>query len=191
MGKSVPETRQYNIVPIHHNSRMKAFSICLCAAVLLVGYTSALGVLPTIVGGSLVLGSIPLSVTILGLQIPTLGLLGVAALTKAAILKAKGAGGLSLGGGGAQRYKRSVNTEESNLIDAIGPMLDVQAQLDKQTGCGMKLICELSAKHQANEELNEEEKLLLVLFGREHGRTHCIETFNKCSWSSDDVAKRF
>ena len=57
-------------------------------------------------------------------------------------------------GGGGYRHKRSA--EQDNLIDAIGPMLDVQAQLDRQTGCGMKLICEMSAKHHAGEELTEE-----------------------------------
>lgn len=187
--------------------------VVLCTAVLL-PLAASLGTL-SIIGSSLVLGGIPATISLLGLSIPTLGLVGAGLLTKALLLKAKS--GATVGashtyGGGGYRHKRSA--EQDNLIDAIGPMLDVQAQLDRQTGCGMKLICELSAKHHAGEELTEEEELLLILFGsdqgiyslvkskskglyhlssimgRQHGRAYCVEVFEKCSLSSDAITQQ-
>jgi len=212
MGESVDVCvpSQFSRVNLHVQKRMKTLILLLSAAAM-VALTSGLGALPlALVGKTLVLGSIPtlpFTLPIIGNSV--LGLLGVGALAKAAYL-AKTSGGAYTGFrlGNGRRKRESPN---NNFVDAMGPMLDVQAQLDKQTGCGMKVVCELSARYHLNENLGDEERLILSLFGsqagplsfvksksknlyyrsfelgRDYGRDRCVQIFHRCKHSSEEI----
>merc|ERR1712121_220890 len=173
--------------------RMK-FAQCISAAVVVFSLMAFVSD-----GTVITIAALPFLVpTTIGFSNLALGLLGASALIKAKLIA-----------GGALRAKRS--TANANYIDAISSMVDVQAALDEQTSCGSKIVCELSARWNAGEDLPEEEKLILALFGSEQGTLRyikskskeiyhtafllgqdggveqCVATFDRCPVSSHDI----
>lgn len=73
-----------------------------------------------------------------------------------------GWGSQSSGGWDSRRKKRSTDEVASEVVDNYGPSLDQVLEFD-QLGCGMRLVCELSATPYVN--LMEDERLMLELFG--------------------------
>jgi len=153
------------------------------------------------------------AVTTLGITVSSPALAAVGA--GAVLLGAAGLVGAafgSLGGGRRHRGRRAVTgvADDGFSVDAIDILFSTAGALDRETNCGLRLVCELAATPE--NQLAADEALLMSLFGDARPLTHdqingpstpfqlaaflgrqsqnvatCSNTYPKCQYNSNQI----